>query len=69
MCINLFFTYLEDCLDSLEHENIQDPEDKEERKLCRKESQEPLGSKHMSLETNLLEMVPQVGHILFQQSV
>ena len=60
---------MEDGLNTLEHEDIEDSEDEEERELGREESEEPLRGEHVSLETNILEVLPQVGHVLLQQPV
>ena len=56
---------LEDGVNALEHEDIKDPEDKEERELCREEGEEPLAGVHVCLQSHMLEML----QILFHNSI
>ena len=49
-------------VDALEHEDIEDPEDKEEGELGWEEGEEPLAGVHVGLQAHMLEMLKNHFH-------
>ena len=60
---------LEDGFNALKHEDIEYSEDEKERKLGRKESEEPLAGVHVGFQSHRLEVLPQVRQVLLYQPV